>query len=266
MNDLLSTDLTILLVEPSVTQRKIIAKELKDEGVQNIDFADSVSSAIDALNQNLPDLIICTLYLADGDALALLDHVHEHFSEHQLPFMLVSSETRRQQLEAYKQSGVVAILPKPFTKEHLGKAINATLDLLSPQELELDLYDIQDLRILVVDDSMLARNHIQRVLQNLGATRISEAENGAQALSILNESMFDLIVTDFNMPEVNGQELTEAIRRSDEHAHVPVLMVTSEANETHLANVAQSGVNAMCDKPFEPNIVKQLIYQMLEQN
>ncbi|MDK1287223.1 response regulator [Pseudoalteromonas umbrosa] len=266
MNDLLSTDLTILLVEPSVTQRKIIAKELQDEGVQNIDFADSVSSAINALNQNLPDLIICTLYLADGDALALLDHVHEHFSEHQLPFMLVSSETRRKQLEAYKQSGVVAILPKPFTKEHLGKAINATLDLLSPQELELELYDIQDLRILVVDDSMLARNHIQRVLQNLGATRISEAENGAQALSVLNESMFDLIVTDFNMPEVNGQELTEAIRRSDEHAHVPVLMVTSEANETHLANVAQSGVNAMCDKPFEPNIVKQLIFQMLEQN
>lgn len=266
MNELLSSDLSILLLEPSQTQRRIISNELQEEGIRNIESVDTLAGAIESLNNSKPDLVISALYLPDGEALTLLQHIHTELADHQLPFMLVSSETRRVQLEAFKQSGVVAILPKPFNKTHLGKAINATLDILSPEELELDLYDIQELRILVVDDSRLARNHIRRVLNNLGATRISEAEHGAEALTILEESMFDLIITDFNMPEVNGQELAEAIRNSNEHNHVPILMVSSEANETHLANIAQSGVNALCDKPFEPQVVKQLIYQLLEQS
>ncbi|ALU42555.1 response regulator [Pseudoalteromonas rubra] len=266
MNELLSSDLSILLLEPSQTQRRIISNELQEEGIRNIESVDTLAAAIESLNNSKPDLVISALYLPDGEALTLLQHIHTELADHQLPFMLVSSETRRVQLEAFKQSGVVAILPKPFNKTHLGKAINATLDILSPEELELDLYDIQELRILVVDDSRLARNHIRRVLNNLGATRISEAEHGAEALTILEEHMFDLIITDFNMPEVNGQELAEAIRNSNEHNHVPILMVSSEANETHLANIAQSGVNALCDKPFEPQVVKQLIYQLLEQS
>ncbi|MCO7187028.1 MULTISPECIES: response regulator [unclassified Pseudoalteromonas] len=266
MNELLSSDLSILLLEPSQTQRRIISNELQEEGIQNIECVDTLAAAMESLNDSKPDLVISALYLPDGEALTLLQHIQTTLSDHHLPFMLVSSETRRLQLEAFKQSGVVAILPKPFNKTHLGKAINATLDILSPEELELDLYDIQELRILVVDDSRLARNHIRRVLNNLGATRISEAEHGAEALSILEDTMFDLIITDYNMPEVNGQELAEAIRNSNEHNHVPILMVSSEANETHLANIAQSGVNALCDKPFEPQVVKQLIYQLLEQN
>ncbi|KAF7786650.1 two-component system, chemotaxis family, response regulator CheY [Pseudoalteromonas rubra] len=266
MNELLSSDLSILLLEPSQTQRRIISNELQEEGIRNIESVDTLAAAIESLNNSKPDLVISALYLPDGEALTLLQHIHTELADHQLPFMLVSSETRRIQLEAFKQSGVVAILPKPFNKTHLGKAINATLDILSPEELELDLYDIQELRILVVDDSRLARNHIRRVLNNLGATRISEAEHGAEALTILEDTMFDLIITDFNMPEVNGQELAEAIRNSNEHNHVPILMVSSEANETHLANIAQSGVNALCDKPFEPQVVKQLIYQLLEQS
>ena len=128
------------------------------------------------------------------------------------------------------------------------------------------MYDVQDLRILIVDDSRLARNHIRRVLVNLGANRFTEAEDGELAIQMLNTQMFDLIVTDFNMPNVNGKELTEYIRNSGAHSHIPILMVTSEANDTHLANVAQSGVNALCDKPFEPEVVKQLLYSILEQD
>ncbi|NOU50707.1 response regulator [Pseudoalteromonas sp. JBTF-M23] len=266
MNELLSADLAIMLIEPSPTQRKIITKELQGEGILNIDFADSIADAKTQLVNNIPDLIISCLHLPDGNAADLQHHINHELSEYSIPFMLISSETRKAQLEVFKQSGVIAILPKPFNKLHLGKAINATLDILSPQELELDLYDVQDLRVLVVDDSRLARKHIRRVLTNLGVHRFSEAEDGAQAIEILQNDMFDLIVTDYNMPQVNGQELTETVRNSDEHAHIPILMVTSEANDTHLSNIMQSGVNALCDKPFEPDTVKKLIYQLLEQD
>ncbi|BBN81012.1 response regulator [Pseudoalteromonas sp. A25] len=266
MNELLSADLAIMLIEPSPTQRKIITKELHDEGILNIDFADSIADAKKQLANNIPDLIISCLHLPDGSAVDVQYYINHELSQYSIPFMLISSETRKEQLEVFKQAGVIAILPKPFNKLHLGKAINATLDILSPQELELDLYDVHDLRVLIVDDSRLARKHIRRVMTNLGAQRFTEAEDGAQAIDILQNDMFDLIVTDYNMPQVNGQELTETIRNSDEHAHIPILMVTSEANDTHLSNIMQSGVNALCDKPFEPETVKKLIYQLLEQD
>lgn len=258
-------DLCLLLVEPSPTQRKVIVKELNNEGIYNIDFANDISATLDALGQREPDLIISSLHMPDGSATELLKSLKTHSTWQHIPFMLVSSETRKAQLEIFKQSGVVAILPKPFTKAHLGKAINATLDILSPQELQLDLYDVQDIRILVVDDSRLARNHIRRVLQNLGAQHITEAQDGAEALAILEDNLFELIVTDYNMPQVNGQELTEKIRASERHSHIPIMMVTSEANDAHLATVSQSGVNALCDKPFEPETVKRLLFQLLEQ-
>ncbi|CCQ12372.1 Chemotaxis regulator-transmits chemoreceptor signals to flagelllar motor components CheY [Pseudoalteromonas luteoviolacea B = ATCC 29581] len=265
MDHISPEDLCILLIEPSTTQRKAIVKELNGEGISNIDFADSIVSTLEALQQRAPDLIISSLHMPDGSAIELLTKLKNDENYHHIPFMLVSSENRKEELEIFKQSGVVAILPKPFCKAHLGKAINATLDILAPQELELDLYDVQDIRILLVDDSRLARNHIRRVLTNLGAQHITEAEDGAQALAILDEQMFDLIVTDYNMPQVNGQELTEKIRASDKHSHIPVMMVTSEANDAHLSTISQSGVNALCDKPFEPETVKKLLFQLLEQ-
>ncbi|PAJ72770.1 two-component system response regulator [Pseudoalteromonas sp. NBT06-2] len=264
MISLSPSDLHILLVEPSLTQRNFIIKELKLEGITHIDHAGNRTEAFDKVKLNTPDLVISSLHFNDGNALELLNSIKKNDHIDDVPFMLISSETRKQSLETFKQSGIIAILPKPFTRENLGKAINATLDILSPQELELNFYDVHDIRVLIVDDSKLARNHIRRVLTNLGIQHFHEAEDGLKAISILNEVMFDLIVTDYNMPEVNGQELAEFIRNESHQSHVPILMVSSEANDTHLANIAQSGVNAMCDKPFEPQTVKKLIYQLLD--
>ena len=264
MINLSPSDLHILLVEPSLTQRNINIKELNLEGITHIDHGKNHTEAFEKIKLNSPDLVISSLHFNDGSALDLLTAINEDDSIDDVPFMLISSETRKHALETFKQSGVIAILPKPFTRENLGKAINATLDILSPQELELELYDVHDIKVLVVDDSMLARNHIRRVLTNLGIQHFTEAVDGQKAIGALNDKMFDLIVTDYNMPEVNGQELAQFIRNESHQSHVPILMVSSEANDTHLANIAQSGVNAMCDKPFEPKTVKKLIYQLLD--
>jgi len=266
MSELSPSDLSILLVEPSDTQRKIIIKHLQEEEVRNIEEAGSVNQALVQIAKHKPDLVVSALHFSDGTALDLLTRLKKSPELADIAFMLVSSETRKAQLEQFKQSGVIAILPKPFTRLHLGKALNAAMDLLTPTELQLSLYDITDVRVLIVDDSKLARNHIRRVLSNLGIQQMQEAEDGQQAIAILQQQMFDLVVTDYNMPEINGQELTEFIRGTSTQSHIPVLMVTSEANETHLSNIAQSGVNAMCDKPFEPETVRALLFQLLEQH
>jgi two-component system chemotaxis response regulator CheY len=258
------SDVSILVVEPSDTQRKIIVKELKKQGVTELSEAKTVADALGIIETHAHDLIASAMYFDDGTGLDLLKKIRANEKISDTSFMLVSSEYKRESLEEFKQSGVIAILPKPFTHDHLASAINTTIDLLSGDELDLEYFDVHEIRVLLVDDSRLARNHIKRVLNNLGLMKVTEAVDGQQAINLMDDSMFDLVVTDYNMPEVDGRELTRFIREQSQQSHIPILMVTSEKNDTHLANIEQDGVNALCDKPFEPQVVKQILYKLLE--
>ncbi|WP_299790416.1 response regulator [uncultured Shewanella sp.] len=265
MHTLSPGELSILLVEPSDTQRKIISSRLTHEGICNIQAAKSISEAMEIIARHQPDLVASAMHFDDGTALDLLKQLKQADEYRDIQFMLVSSECRREQLEVFRQSGVVSILPKPFSSEHLGKALNATIDLLSQDELDLAHFDVHNLRVLVVDDSKMARNIIRRTISNLGLQLITEATDGEQAIEIMKQNMFDLVITDYNMPSVDGLALTQFIRNDSQQSHIPILMVSSEANDTHLSNVSLAGVNALCDKPFEPQLVKQLLYQLLDE-
>jgi two-component system chemotaxis response regulator CheY len=124
---------------------------------------------------------------------------------------------------------------------------------------------VHNIRVLVVDDSRMARNVIKRTIGNLGMQLITEAVDGEQAINLMKENMYDLVITDYNMPSVDGLALTQYIRNHSQQSHIPILMVSSEANDTHLSNVFSAGVNALCDKPFEPQLVKKILYQLLEE-
>ncbi|MCL1089188.1 response regulator [Shewanella profunda] len=265
MSHLSPNELSILLVEPSDTQRRIIIQRLQQEGIVSIQTAANIAEAKAVIGRHKPDLIASAMHFDDGTAIDLLNYLRGNSHNKDIQFMLVSSECRREQLEIFRQSGVVAILPKPFHAEHLGKALNATIDLLSHDELDLSNFDVHDVRVLVVDDSRMARNVIKRTIGNLGIKLITEAEDGAQAIELMRDNMFDLVITDYNMPSIDGLALTQFIRNESQQSHIPILMVSSEANDTHLSNVSQAGVNALCDKPFEPKLVKQLLYQLLEE-
>jgi two-component system, chemotaxis family, chemotaxis protein CheY len=264
MSSIQPNDLAILIVEPSDTQRKIIVNKLQQQDVTNITSCSHITEAKEIIEKHAFDLIASSLYFDGATGLDLLKHIRADGRFSDTPFMLISSEHKRDNLETFKQSGVVAILPKPFTKEHLHAALNNTIDLLSADEMELEYFDVHEVRVLLVDDSKLARNHIRRVLNNLGLLKVTEAVDGQDAINIMSDNMFDLIVTDYNMPEVDGRELTRYVREQSQQSHIPILMVTSESNDAHLANIEQDGVNALCDKPFEPQYVKKLLYRLLE--
>lgn len=257
-------DLNILLVEPSDTQRKIITSLLIKEDISNVDAVSSIADAKSAIKAHGADLVVSAMYFADGSAIDLLRFIKESEEFQSIPFMLVSSESRMSKLEEYKQAGIAAILPKPFKPDHLAKALNASLSMINAEEVELDYFEAEEVRVLLVDDSKLARNHIRRTLENLGLKKFVEAENGAMALTALKDQEFDLVVTDYNMPEMDGRELSEFIRFNPDTAHLPIIMVTSEsATSAHMSNIQQTGVNALCDKPFEPDSVKRMLVSLL---
>ncbi len=253
-------DLTILLVEPSSTQQKIIIQNLAKAGVVKVDPVSNGTEALKHLNNACPDLVISSMYFEDMTAENLIHQIRTNTECHEVPFMLVSSEVRFGRLDPIRQAGVVAVLPKPFNINELNTALKNTLSFLEPEELSLDNYDPATLRVLVVDDSALARKFIIKTLKDLGVTNFTEADDGKTAIEVLKEQQFfDLIVSDYNMPEVDGKELVTFIRNTESLAHIPVLMVTSEQNRAILNNIEQVGVSAICDKPFEQDHVKQLL-------
>jgi two-component system chemotaxis response regulator CheY len=264
MNHIPLSELNVLLVEPSNTQRKIISSLLIKANIGEIDSVSTLAEAKSALRVHGSDVVVSAMYYADGTGLDLLRHIKGDEETACMPFMLVSSENRIAKLEEFKQAGVAAILPKPFEPVHLSRALNATLDLINTKSLDLSGLDIQNVRVLLVDDSKFARIHIRNVLQGMGLTQIMEAENGALAVTLLQDNVFDLLVTDYNMPEMDGRELAEFVRFTPKTAHIPIIMVTSEAaNSAHMANIQQTGVNALCDKPFEASEVRRMLVALL---
>ena len=266
MTSIAIADLSILLIEPSSTQLKVIIKQLNKEGVADIEGASSGASALKLLNNFSPDLVISSMYLPDMTATQLLTSLRETEALQDIPFMLISSETRFSVLDPIRQAGVVAILPKPFTLDDLHRALRSTVEFIDPQEITLSHYDIEALRVLVVDDSLMARKHISRVLNNMGITQITTANDGKEGLEIFTHSneSFDLIVTDYNMPEMDGRELIEHIRTKLNNTFVPILMVSSQNNQTLLNQVQQAGVSAICEKPFDLQNVKEMLFRVLE--
>jgi len=262
MASLTLADLLVVVVEPSSTQRRIISEALQANEVTKLQHCESGAAALTMLAQDTPDLVISSMYLPDmtGDELIHAIRTSERFGS--TPFLLISSETRFRYLDPIRQAGVVGVLPKPFTHEALRTALMSTIDLIEP-DAALDI-DTDALHVLVVDDSSLSRNHVSRVLEALGISRIDHANDGVEALELIHNHLYDFVVTDYNMPRMDGKELIEHIRRDLIQSSMPVLMVTSEHNENRLAAVQQSGVSAICDKPFEPAMVQGLVRQILE--
>lgn len=262
MKNFLISDLSIFLVEPSSTQQNIISNYLKDFGITDITLFDSARMALNELTNYKPDLIISALYMEDMSGTDLVQNIRKNEDFMDIPFMLISSETEFRYLDPIRQSGVIAILPKPFQAEQLLAALKNTVDFIAHDEDE-EHFDYEELKALVVDDSFTARRHISRVLTKLGIQNINQAENGNKAVEQIKQEYFDLIVTDYNMPEMDGRELVEFIRTESSQSGIPILMVSSEADESRLAAVQQIGISAVCDKPFELENVKQILKQML---
>lgn len=263
MNEKEFIDLQVVLVEPSHTQQHIIKQFLLDLGISDITYAESGNQTLDILSQSTPDLIISSMYLPDMTGADLVHELRQDSNSYDMAFLLISSETNLNHLEPIRQSGAIAILPKPFTSKELDIALSATLDYLNPQQLELKHLDTEDISVMVVDDSQMSLHYISKILNDIGIDQITQASNGKQAFDLINKQYFDLIVTDFNMPEMDGLELTNSIRSDSSQRTIPILMVTSEQNKNRLAAVKQAGVSAILDKPFEPASIQKLIMQLL---
>ena len=112
------------------------------------------------------------------------------------------------------------------------------------------------MKVLVVDDFSTMRRIVKNLLRDLGFTNISEADDGSTALPMLQGGDFDFVVTDWNMPGMQGIDLLKAIRADASLSHIPVLLITAEAKKEQIVMAAQAGVNGYIVKPFTAATLK----------
>jgi len=259
------SDLLAIVIEPSRMQRKLILAALERQGVVDVEEFDSAEPALQRMQTLTPDLVVSSMHLPDMTGTDLLHRMREDERLQEITFLLVSSETHYRYLEPIRQSGSIAILPKPFKEEDLGKALASTLAYIDAQHSEGD-EEFEFLRVLVVDDSRMSRHYVRQILESIGIHSITESSNGAEALAQISQHEFDLVISDYNMPEVDGRELVEHIRTDSSQSSIPVLMITSEQNESNLAAIENAGVSALCNKPLAFEGLRGLIHRLIAEH
>ncbi|MGL5700424.1 MAG: chemotaxis response regulator CheY [Kluyvera sp.] len=122
----------------------------------------------------------------------------------------------------------------------------------------------KNIRFLVVDDFATMRRIVRNLLKDLGFNNVDDAEDGQDALTKLRESRFDFVITDWNMPNLDGLQLLSEIRKDPNFSSLPVLMVTAEAKKENIVAAAQAGASGYVVKPFTAAILEEKLNKIFE--
>ncbi|MEC9291485.1 MAG: chemotaxis response regulator CheY [Pseudomonadota bacterium] len=121
----------------------------------------------------------------------------------------------------------------------------------------------KNMRILVVDDFQTMRRIVMNLMRQLGFTNMIEAADGELAWEVLENDNIDLIVSDWNMPNMTGMELLKKVRASEEYKHIPFIMVTAEGKKENVIAAVQAGVNNYIVKPFNAATLKEKLKRVI---
>ncbi|HKO88572.1 MAG TPA: chemotaxis response regulator CheY [Burkholderiales bacterium] len=121
-----------------------------------------------------------------------------------------------------------------------------------------------DIKFLIVDDFSTMRRIVRNLLKELGYGNADEAEDGVAALAKLKGGGFEFVVSDLNMPNMNGFELLRQIRADDQLKHLPVLLVTAEAKKEDIVTAAQAGASGYIVKPFTKATLEEKLNKILQ--
>ncbi|MFQ6614528.1 MAG: response regulator [Fidelibacterota bacterium] len=122
---------------------------------------------------------------------------------------------------------------------------------------------MSDKKILIAEDSPTMRRIIHNSLRTIGFQDVTEAENGQDAWQKLQDKQVDLVITDWNMPEMNGAQLVGKLRSSDQYKKTPIIMITTRGMKEDVFTAIKLGVNGYIVKPFSPDDLKTRIREVM---
>lgn len=258
--------MTALLVEPSRTQAVIIRNYLQSLGYKEISTLPSGQKALELAHTNPPSVVLSAMHLNDMTGVELARRLRGDDNLSEIGFVLISSEADAQEFRSLSLAGHFIHLTKPFSAEQLAEALKTATGTSPRSTQDADPDTVKPIRILLVDDSAAARGHVRRTLAAAGLDCIVEAEDGRQAVALLEKETFDLVVTDYNMPNLDGRGLIDFIRNRSSTPSVPIILVTTETDPAKLDPVRRLGVSAICDKTFPAEVIRHILQRRGERH
>ena len=252
---------TVLIVEESRLQVAMISKLLRALDIDDVHVASSAAEAIDKLATMPAHVVLVSSELSDSSGLEFVERIREEIRWARIPVLIMASSPLSKPVnDAIRRLGATGIVQKPFGSSQLRESID---NLLSKDTGESDvLTALSTRRVLIVDDSSVARRKMQQTLTALGFVEFATAEDGIDGVELLRQEQFDLVITDYNMPRMDGEQFVGWIRSESAQRKVPVIMVTTEFDPSKLAQVYQLGVSAICDKSFELDQVRNIVIRL----
>lgn len=249
---------SVLIVEPSRVQAAIIKSYLEGGAFSAVGTATSGETAIQAIRSLKPRAVISAMHLSDMNGVELARRIRTEFQGQAPGFVLITSEDEGGDSSSLSKLHRVLTLHKPFTAVQL----NDSLNLVSGASVAVGASGRKSrgqLRVLIVDDSATARLNVRSVLQGLGFSQFLECPDGAHAIAVAAREICDLIVTDYNMPLMDGRALVSYLKQNPATAAIPILMVTTETEPRLLDPVRKLGVVAIVEKAFPASVVGPLL-------
>lgn len=261
--------LTVLIVEPSRVQASIIRSYLQEQSLAVVGTAANGKDAIEAVRTLRPEVVISAMHLADTNGVELAQQIRSEIKVDAPGFVLITSEADDRESASLSTLNRVFMLSKPFTSTQLVEALNlvtgASMQLpraetssgvMRPAKAKKER---SQLRVLIVDDSTTARINVRTVLLGLGFSQFLEVPDGAHAIAVAARENCDLIVTDYNMPLMDGRALVSYLKQNPATAAIPIVMVTTETEPRVLDPVRKLGVVAVLEKAFPASVVGPLL-------
>lgn len=255
MND----PLKIFIVDNSRMLVRSIERALASEHSE-IESASSAASGLMRLIRWHPRVVITGVEVGEINGFELCQILKLMPSFAGMPVIILSSNTTKLSQRQAAEAGADFFLPKNAeVVGNLAALLRTRLD-AGPPEVAPPAHASKEIRrVLVVDDSKVMRRIIRNILAGVGITDVVEAGNGQEALKRLELNSVDLIMTDWNMPVMNGLELARAVRRQPRWAALPIAMVTTEGTRDATAEAKAAGVNDLLCKPFSHDAMKAFI-------
>ena len=253
----------ILILDKSKFIKQRLRDKLENEST-SVTCLNSSAIALKTIIRWHPDVVITGVLVGEinGFDLAMILKLMPDYAT--IPVIIISSgEKDAVQMQA-ADVGADHYVPKDNNiiagvKDAIHKICGDEPETAAVEETDDDVLGHEPGNVLVVDDSAVMRRIIRNMLRSIGIESIDEACNGSEALTVLKENNTGVVLTDWNMPVMNGLDLVKAIRNDPQFHSLPVIMVTTEGGEIQKSQASDAGATDHLIKPFNREKMREMV-------
>ncbi len=253
-------ELSVLIVDDNFSSLQVLAEMLHDH-VGEVEQAHSGEAALSKLQERQFDLIIVDIQISGMDVFTLVEEIDKDPKNEETPIILLATSGHRGDASIAKKLGIGAYLMKPVALQELSSAIQAVIGVKRSKAensplVTHHLLEENKLHILLAEDDLINQTLAIAILEDKNH-QVSVANNGQEALDILKENKFDLILMDIQMPVMDGIETTKAIREAEQGTgrHIPIIAQTAHAIKGDKERIIEAGMDGYISKPIDVDML-----------